>query len=61
MNDAMYVNELLRQLKTTDDPAMFDTLFVMYIYRYRQVLDNTVHFTITEKIPFSLEARPHYN
>ncbi|MFD1140147.1 hypothetical protein ACFQ4C_03470 [Larkinella insperata] len=61
MNDTLYVNELLRQLKTTNDPAVFDALFVMYIYRYRQVLDNTVHFTITEKIPFSLITNTNYN
>ncbi|GAB3325591.1 hypothetical protein GCM10027299_23910 [Larkinella ripae] len=51
MNDTVYVTELLRRLKTSDDPSLFNTLFAMYIYRYRQVLDNTLQFTITERVP----------
>ncbi|RRB07225.1 hypothetical protein [Larkinella rosea] len=55
MNDTVYVNELLRRLKTTNDPSLFDALFAMYIYRYRQVFDNTVQFTVIEKAPDSLQ------
>ncbi|WP_421825583.1 hypothetical protein [Larkinella sp.] len=54
MNDTVYVTELLRRLKTTDDPTLFDTLFTLYIYRYRQVLSNSVQFTVVEKAPLSL-------
>jgi hypothetical protein len=61
MNDTIYVNELLRRLKTTDDPSLFDTLFTMYIYRYRQVLSNTVQFTIVEKTPLCLSTAGNYN
>jgi hypothetical protein len=54
MNDTVYVTELLRRLKTNDDPILFDALFALYIYRYRQVLSNSVQFTVVEKVPLSL-------
>ncbi|WP_128543778.1 hypothetical protein [Larkinella soli] len=48
MNDSILVKELIHRLKTTGDPALFDTLFLLYVYRYRQVLQNTVYFTVRE-------------
>jgi hypothetical protein len=61
MNDTVYVTELLRRLKTTDDPTLFDALFNLYIYRYRQVLSNSVQFTVIEKAPLSLYTTDNYN
>ncbi|GAB3903481.1 hypothetical protein GCM10028803_32020 [Larkinella knui] len=61
MNDTVYVTEILQRLKTTDDPSLFDALFLVYIHRYRQVLSNTVTFTVVEKTPFTLGNPGHYN
>ena len=61
MNDTVYVTELLRRLKTTDDPTLFDALFTLYIYRYRQVLSNSLQFTVVEKAPLSLFPAGNYN
>lgn len=55
MNDTIYVNELLSRLKAADDPCLFDALFTMYVYRYRQVFSNTIQFTVIEKAHFSLQ------
>ncbi|KAA9356340.1 hypothetical protein [Larkinella humicola] len=54
MNDTVYVTELLRRLNATDDPTLFDALFTLYIHRYRQVLSNSIRFTVVEKVPLSL-------
>lgn len=54
MNDVIYVNELLRRLKTTHEASLFEALFVLYIHRYRQVHSNTFEFSVIEKVPFSL-------
>lgn len=43
MNDSAYVTQLLRQLKIDQNPALFNALFVMYVHRYRQVLQNTTN------------------
>ncbi|GAB3274258.1 hypothetical protein GCM10027347_47050 [Larkinella harenae] len=61
MNDTVYVHELFCRLKTSPDPTLFDSLYIMYIYRYRQVFDNTLRFTVTEKVPFSVFTTPTYN
>ena len=61
MNDTVYVTELLRRLKTTDDPTLFDALFTLYIYRYRQVFSNSVQFTVVEKKPLSLYIAENHN
>ncbi|MFC5408625.1 hypothetical protein ACFPMF_04860 [Larkinella bovis] len=61
MNDTIYVKELIRRLAATNDPSLFDTLFTMYIYRYRQVFENTLTFTLIEKVPPTLSGPVHPN
>ncbi|GAB3938492.1 hypothetical protein [Larkinella terrae] len=56
MNDTVYVNEILRRLKAGEDPSLFDALFTLYIYRYRQVFSNTIQFTVIEKAPVPLPS-----